>query len=297
MLETLRRHLRDEATAVERLVYAIMAITLTVWGVGEVCFALGLMSRSLETALGAYPGGYLLARQPWGLLTYPWVHRDLAHLMINMVVLYYVGHLYERRYGGGSLVALFLMGTLAGAFLYSFGYQVLWAMRVYISPLALIGSSAGIYALAWGVAFARPEASVGRAFGLRVRLTWLVALLLAVDVLLSMRNLGGQLAHVGGALLGLWWGYQMRRHGRDITEWVRQTATRWRAKLMCKASTSRSEVRVPLAETPASDAEYLAVLRKLRESGYASLTSAERKRLHDTSTASDHDAEDDHPLD
>lgn len=266
--------LRVSATGTERLIYLLIATSVVVWGVSILLDAMDLTLRPLEHMLGFYPAGFLMSRQPWGILTYPWIHRDVAHLMINMILLYYVGQAYERRYGVGSLVTLFVLGTWSGAICYSLGYQLLGAVGVFVTPLALVGSSAGVYALAWGVAFAQPRGRIEMLGRISLRLA--VALLLGIDLILSIGNIGGQLAHTGGALLGLYWGIKMHRTRRDITAPIRAAVQR-----RCEKLCSRKPGAPP--EDSEGEIHYETVIDKLRRSGYGSLSSQERRCLRQTS--------------
>lgn len=66
-------------------------------------------------AWGANSGTLDLAGQWWRLVTYQFLHVNLFHIVINMLVLWAVGRLTERLYGSASLLALYLAGgVIAG---------------------------------------------------------------------------------------------------------------------------------------------------------------------------------------
>lgn len=262
-------YLWRSASVVQRLIYITMSTSFIVWALGYVLMEMDVLYRPLANYFGSYPGGYLLARQPWGIVTYPWIHRDLVHLVINMLMLYMLGGMYERRYGAERMVTLYLLGALAGGLFYSFGYQLLTLLRYYLPSLPLLGGSAGIYTLAFAVAFAEPHRTVESLFLGRVRIVWLVLTLFLLDMVLKGDNIGGQLAHIGGAVLGIVWGYRIRVSSVDITSAFRRfirgcIPSRWSRRTRHNVSVS----------------DINRILDKIRQSGYSSLSSSERRKLH-----------------
>lgn len=261
---------QSRLSTTERLIALIIGISATVWLVDAI---LGLtigLARPLANSLGAYPAGYLLMHQPWGIATYAWVHSDLGHLGLGMIILYFVGSLYERQHGGQRLVWLGVLGALGGWLSYSIGYQLLVALGVHRGALPLLGASAGIYAIAFALLGTTPlprlELGRGRSLPLGVILVGMYLL----DLILKHDNLGGQLAHTGGVIVGLLWGYAYRHHGIDLTELPRR---RWHSLL----------AHLKRKRTPKATQDITPILDKIRQSGYASLNPEERTRLHDTS--------------
>lgn len=279
MLRRLRQIYTDSSTT-ERIIYIAMLTSLVVWVLGYVLQATGLDLRPSANYLGAYPGGYLWARQPWGTLTYMWVHSDLAHLVLNMLLLYAVGRIYERRYGGECLVVLFVLGGVAGALCYSLGYQLLGAIGVHLGARVLLGCSAGVYALAFALAFVEPQRRVHLLFVGSVRLSWLVVGLFVLDLILKAGNVGGQLAHLGGALLGLGWAWYMRERHTDLTEPIRRYMSRWVSERVTLDTKTRAKRHT---SPPADQAQIDDILDKIRRSGYPSLSADERRRLFEAS--------------
>lgn len=132
----------------------------------------------------------------WRLLTYAFLHANLVHIGFNVWVLVDLGRIYELRRGWGNLLAAFVMGTAAGAYLTSLAQAH--------QPLLLIGASGGILGIA-GALLAdvlRSPAPSDRML-LRGLIQWMVLIAL-FSVAVPNVSLWG---HAGGVVGGLLWGF------------------------------------------------------------------------------------------
>lgn len=263
----MRRIGRSLSTA-ERLAVAIVISSIVVWLLDLV------RVWPIVYTLGAYPDGYMLQQRPWGVATYMWVHSDLMHLLINTLTLLVVGRLFERHYGDWSLLILFVLGALIGALIYLVGYQILRGLDIAIAPLPLLGSSAGVYALALGAACADPHRRVQFLIPEEVRLIYLIMVYLFIDWLLIEGNLGGRLAHFGGALCGILWGLRYRADKWGTMSWIH--------RLGCLALRRRNK------DFKESIQDVSKILDKLRHSGLSGISDEERKALHRASDQLQH---------
>jgi membrane associated rhomboid family serine protease len=139
------------------------------------------------------------------LLSGLFLHADPLHLATNMALLALFGSMVERRAGGARMLALYLLGGVAGAL-----------AQVAANPLSLtliLGASGAIAAL-MGAAMLLP----GRpTLHLVVCSAWAaVQLAAAADALVSARWIAGGLAvwsHLGGLAVGLAAGAWLGRAG------------------------------------------------------------------------------------
>lgn len=253
----MRRIGRSLSTA-ERLAVAIVISSVVVW-------LLDLAGGwPMVYALGVYPDAYMLQQRPWGVVTYMWVHSDLMHLLINTLTLVGVGGLFHR-YGTKRLLGLCALGALVGAMTYLLGYHLLQALGMAIAPLPLLGSSAAVYALAFGIACVEPHRRVHFWVG-EVRFVLLVVAWMAIDWLFVGGNWGGRLAHLGGALSGILWGIRYRAGKGDIQSWLC-----WLRCLVGRQSSKRHGEATQ---------DVKKILDKLRHSGLSGISDEERKVLH-----------------
>jgi len=132
----------------------------------------------------------------WRLLSYAFLHANLVHIGFNTWVLVDLGRIYEQRRGWGNVIAAFVAGTIAGAYLTSLAQAH--------QPLLLIGASGGILGIA-GALLAdvlRSPAPSDRLL-LRGLVQWMILIAL-FSVAVPNVSLWG---HAGGVVGGLLWGF------------------------------------------------------------------------------------------
>src|SRR5690349_13911344 len=64
--------------------------------------------------------------QPWSILTYAFMHdlNGILHILFNMIGLYWFGRLFVEYLGSDKLVAVYVLGALAGAAFYLLAYNL-----------------------------------------------------------------------------------------------------------------------------------------------------------------------------
>ena len=197
--------------------------------------------------LSFYPEWDKLLVQPWSLVTYALPHLNLFHFLGNMCLLYVLLPAMEQRLGARHFLTAYVGGIIAGSLAYLLAYQIVGASL--LPPLSLQGASAALLsALVAGIVYDRRLLSsfALRFFGQRLSPLLLGVLLLSIFLSASRGTAGGHVAHLGGLLFGLAYGYYCRRQK------VRPDA----------GSTHRAQL-----------------LEQARHSGFASLSPAERRSL------------------
>lgn len=94
--------------------------------------------KTTVRALALYPD---LSR-PWTLLTYPWLHVGLGHLVLNLVALALVGHVVERVLGHARFIVVYL-GCAIGA-----GLASVLVKQLFDIPFWSVGASGAIAGMA-----------------------------------------------------------------------------------------------------------------------------------------------------
>ncbi|MDE7460306.1 MAG: rhomboid family intramembrane serine protease [Paramuribaculum sp.] len=211
--------------------------------------------------------------RPWTAVTYMFTQYDVFHILFNMLWLYWFGELFLTLGTERRLAILYLYGGLAGAALYG--------LTALISPLltggVLIGASGSVLAIVVATAMMMPDFKVSLLLIGPVSLKWIAIFTLIIDLAgMGGSNIGGHVAHIGGALAGAAYALGMRK-GYDLTRPV--SAFVGMAK-NCLIKSDRSKMR----SSRAADIENLdAILDKIKRSGYGSLTARERKTLFEIS--------------
>lgn len=152
--------------------------------------------------------------KPWTPLSYMFLHKDLMHLAINMLWLYWFGKLFIHFIGKKQILTVYIYGGLAGAAIFIVIFNVLPYFTPFVgSPM--LGASAAVMAVVLAVAFYQPDYEINLMLVGQVKLKYIALITIALDVLFVFgNNAGGHLAHLGGALLGYYF-IKDYRNGND----------------------------------------------------------------------------------
>ena len=208
--------------------------------------------------LSFYPEWDKLLVQPWSLVTYVLPHLNLFHFLGNMCLLYVLLPAMEQRLGARHFLTAYVGGIIAGGLAYLLAYQIVGASL--LPPLSLQGASAALLsALVAGIVYDRRALSsfAFRFFGQRLSPLLLGVLLLLIFLSASRGNVGGHVAHLGGLLFGLAYGYYCRRQkGRPDADGKRRLQLLERARHSGFASLSPAERRYLMQHTRLPQGEH-----------------------------------------
>lgn len=233
--------------------------------------------------------------QPWSLITYMFMHAGVLHLLFNMLWLYWFGQLFLYFYSERSFCGLYFFGGLCGGVLYMLFYNLFpyFSLAVYTSYL--LGASASVLAITVATAVKEPNFRVRLLFFGDIRLKYIALVMVGMDLLLmTSGNAGGHIAHLGGALGGLWFALALQK-GSDITKWINFLIDKIVNLFSWLSNPPRRKPKMKVhynfrekdydynARKKAQSEEIDRILDKLKKSGYSSLTTEEKKSLFDAS--------------
>ncbi|MFH1499032.1 MAG: rhomboid family intramembrane serine protease [Verrucomicrobiota bacterium] len=224
--------------------------------------------------------------QVWTLLSYGLMHGGVFHLLINGLLIFFLGRALESEFGGRRLLHLTLWGTLGGA--------LLWLAINHQRSAQLAGASAAAMALLTVFACLNPRRPITLLlfFVLPVTLLpiWLLAIVGGIDVLgLLFREIPGggrsgsiaHSAHLGGLAAG-WLYYRFALSGDSPRTPWRGTAEietpRWFRKAR-RTGLSEAPYKVDIRTTDDLRAEVDRILDKINSEGFGALTPTEKARL------------------
>ena len=236
-------------------------------------------SRNLERLTDEYlllPASlHKLLAHFWTPLTYMFMHAGIFHILFNMLFLYWFGQIFEEFLGKKRTVGLYLMGGFAGAFLFVFCYNVLpFYTQLHVADNStLVGASAGVMAVMVATATQLPNYTIPLILIGPVKLKWLGLFFILIDFLgITSANAGGELSHLGGALIGFIYIKQLQ-NGND---WIANIARIFKPKPKMKVVSSNFSGKSSGA--PRQE-EIDLILDKISRSGYDSLTKQEKEIL------------------
>lgn len=216
-----------------------------------------------------------LLKKPWSIITYGFLHADFLHILMNLLVLYYIGNLFLEYFTQKQLLSFYLLGTFFGGILYLFSqnYFPLFEGKSSI----LVGASAGIFATFIGVATYIPNYQLKFRFIGFVKLWHLAAVWIGLDVIgLIGSNAGGNFAHLGGALFGFL--YVNKASNKDIKIFDRLTNL-FNLKKKSPLKTVHKSKAKKKTNTNLNQQQIDTILDKISKSGYDTLTKAEKEFL------------------
>jgi hypothetical protein len=162
----------------------------------------------------------------------------------------------------------------------------------------LTGASAAVLALGIAVACYRPNEPIRLLLFGTFKLKYLAITMVILDALsLDSNNAGGNLAHLGGALAGVAFGFSLRK-GIDLTSWINpmlgwftNLIPRHRRKMKVTYRRPKQEkvnktvdLEQAYRDHKKQEMDQLdIILDKIKQSGYESLSKAEKKQLFDQS--------------
>lgn len=209
----------------------------------------------------------------WTLFTYMFTHVDFWHLFWNMILFYFFSQMFLNIMGSSKLLYLYVVsGLCGGALVLILGIL----FPVSFSGAILIGASAAVLGIGACMAIFSPNYKV-YLFGvmeLSFKYVYLFIFILNTIVDLSI-NTGGKISHIGGALFGLLYGFQLK-NGVDLFQFSFFSKKKSPLKMVHKSSRAENERQFNHQN---DDQRLNNLLDKISKSGYDSLSKNEKDEL------------------
>ncbi|WP_394970906.1 rhomboid family intramembrane serine protease [uncultured Croceitalea sp.] len=157
---------------------------------------------------------FTFLKKPWSLITYSFFHAGIGHLFWNMLMLYFTGRIFLNLFDNRRFINVYFIGVILGGLLFMLSYNIFPTLTNINS--ALIGASAGVTAVLIFICSYIPNQEV-RVIFFNVKLWYVGVFFVLVDLvqITSGINIGGRIAHLGGAILGYAYARQLLQ-GTDI---------------------------------------------------------------------------------
>jgi len=224
--------------------------------------------------------------------------------LFNMLWLYWLGRIFMEFFSPKQLTGLYLLGGLGGALLFLLSANLLPYFTGQGVVHYLLGASASVVAIVVATAVFVPDYKIALLLLGEVPIKWIaiVTVLISIVGLDGGGNMGGNLAHIGGAIVGAWFALSIK-NGHDITRPLnacidavvglfngrsfklpkfKKPSFQKGQGSAAQTSNNRPGTDRPGANRPAdtvSEQELDEILKKIKVAGYDALTDAEKNKL------------------
>ncbi len=246
-----------------------------------------------------------LIYKPWTIITYFFTHEGVFHILWNMLFMYWFGRIITEYLGQNKLLGLYVWGGLGGGLLYLLAYNALPYFDSVAPVSTLLGASGAVTAIVVGAATFQPNFEVQLILIGRVKLKYIAAFMVVTSFLQSAgSNAGGEIAHLGGALVGYFSMTQLQKDNDwskpvvQFVQWVKslfkpqpkikvsykkEQKSSFQSKRASTSRASRASKSKATASTSTSQEEIDSILDKISEKGYDALSKAEKQKLFNAS--------------
>lgn len=238
----------------------------------------------------------LFFTRPWSIITYMFMHGGFMHLLMNMLIFFFMGKMLEQYLGTKKTLSIYVLGGIFGALIY-FGAHNIFPLLSEKGHVPMVGASASVMAILAAIATYAPNVEVHVFGAIKVKL-YIIAILYGLIDLMSLGSGDGtaHFAHLGGALWGFLYITQFKK-GKDMATWFDKLMRRivGTFKKAPKIRVAHSKYRKPKKASsqkipPRDDKDYNsqkidkqahldAILDKIKVGGYECLSVAEKSFL------------------
>lgn len=267
----------------EKLIYWNVILFAVPWILKGVLALFGINFGFVEyISLSSNPADLLW--KPWTIISYAFFHADFFHILFNLIILNFVSRLFMTYFTQKQLLSLYLLGAIFAGFIYIGSYLIFPALIR--QEAILIGASGAVMAVLFAVAAFNPYMEIRLLLIGRVKIWHIAMVYLVIDLIsLSSANVGGHIAHLGGALFGYLFSSQIK-NGTDITktfstfmDYVVNFFSGSKKTTFKKVHKNTTYTTPKQSPKDKSQQQIDAILDKISKSGYDSLTKEEKEFL------------------
>jgi membrane associated rhomboid family serine protease len=283
--DDIKKTFRDGSNLI-KLIYINIAVFILITITAVIGFLVNNPEVSIKALnLFSVPSSFsALLLRPWTLITYMFVHKDIWHILFNMLWLYWFGTIFLEYLDQRKLVAVYFLGGLSGALVYILSFNIFPAFAGVVSESVAIGASASVMAVVIAIAAYVPDYTVNLFLFGRVKIKYMA---LAIFVLTSIMdfsiNSGGKLAHIGGAFFGYFFTLNLRQGrelGKGFNKIIDFLATAFKPRKKLKVTHKKAANEYEYNQTRVEHQTRInTILDKISKGGYDSLTKEEKEML------------------
>jgi len=276
-----------KGTTLHKLIYVNLGLFLIV----QIVRIVMLLSNSSDSFVSfldylAVPANLnVLARRPWTLISYMFLHVDFIHILFNLLWLYWFGTVFVQELGLKKLLSVYLTGGFAGGLLFVIFYNIFPVFEEVRDGSIAMGASASVMAIVVAAATYRPERRMHLVFIGPVKIVYIALIMFIFTSLVDFSvNTGGKIAHIGGGLMGFLFANYFKK-GKDILKgfdgFMDRIASWFKPeKQKMKVTHKRSSDDIEYKQEKADEQKEIdKILDKISKAGYDSLSAKEKELL------------------
>ena len=159
-----------------------------------------------------------LAKMPWTVLSYMFVHTGIIYTLINMIWLWAFGSILQDFSGNKKIIPVYLYGGFAGAVIFIAANYAFPQLRLQVEYSSMFGGNASIMAIAVATTALAPGYRLFKNLNGGIPL-WILTLLYIIIDFAGSGGMAHHLAHFAGGLIGFLFIASLRR-GYDWSAWM-----------------------------------------------------------------------------
>ena len=225
-----------------------------------ILYLLNIKTLSFFNFFDLHPQINYLLKNIWTIMTYAFIHNDIYHIFWNMFILYFASEYFLNFFDEKKYIKTYFYGIFFGGLFFVLSYNLFPVFKNDFTTL--IGSSAAVYSVLIFICSYFPNNKVNLIlFNIELKYIGVIYILLSL-VQIPVENPGGNIAHLGGAL----WGYlyAMSIYNNSFNIDLKEIINKLKFNNLNKSENQKM---------------IDAILDKISESGYESLTKKEKELL------------------
>ena len=277
-----------KATILNKIIYLNVIIFIILNILNVIAFMLQFNINPILEKFYLPANTSILIKQPWTFFTYIFIHTKLLHLIFNMIWLYFSGKLFLQYLNYKQLIYIYILGGIFGGLLFIISYNYIPALNIYVENAQALGSSAAVLAILIAIITYIPNYTIQLPLLGLIKIKYIGIFIIIIDILsIPKGNAGGHIAHIGGAIFGYIYIKQLKKQTKYNTQFknifqkiINQFKPIKKFKSIYKRPKSDYEFNTQKAKNQKKIDQ---ILEKISNSGYESLSSAEKSTLFNAS--------------
>tara|TARA_B100000902_G_scaffold400026_1_gene474722 strand:+ start:1096 stop:1968 length:873 start_codon:yes stop_codon:yes gene_type:complete len=227
-----------------------------------------------------------LVNQAWSLLTYMFMHKDLFHLIFNMIWLYFAGKIFLENLNEKQLLISYFLGGITGGLLFIAAYNYIPVLQNKAINVLALGASASVFAIIIAIATYKPKYNIHLPIIGNIKLKNIAIIYILLDILnIPNGNPGGHIAHLGGAAFGFLYIKQQNKNIYSKNHFIKYLykINPFKSKNKFKSRSKYQDDYLFNQKENKKNKKIDSILDKIARSGYKSLNEEEKKILFNAS--------------